>query len=201
MVVHITSLLLTGFLIYTAVPGSSLFSWHPALMTAAFAFFMVQAILVFSPESSLIASKDRATKVTVHGILQFTALICALCGSACVYFNKERLGRPHFTSWHGTMGAVTICYFTVQVIGGINAKLYPSFIAKLITRAKLKMFHATSGLIVFLCGMVTVSLGMLSAWFTQKVQQGLQYSCLAVVAMLALSAMNQVTKAYVVKAK
>ena len=54
MVFHLVTLGLTGLMLYTAVPGSDLFSWHPTLMTIGFSLLMAQAIVIFSPESSLL---------------------------------------------------------------------------------------------------------------------------------------------------
>ena len=66
MVFHLITGAITAFIIYTAVPGSDLFSWHPTLMTTAFCLLMSQAIAIFSPESpswlvtkgTTIATKD-----------------------------------------------------------------------------------------------------------------------------------------------
>ena len=59
MVFHIVTLGLTGLMVYTAVPGSDLFSWHPTLMAVAFCLLMAQAIAIFSPESSLLQVRSR----------------------------------------------------------------------------------------------------------------------------------------------
>ena len=42
MVVHILSLGLTAFVLYLSAPGTDLFSWHPSLMTVAFALLLSQ---------------------------------------------------------------------------------------------------------------------------------------------------------------
>jgi len=42
MVVHIISLGLTAFVLYLSAPGTDLFSWHPSLMTVAFALLLSQ---------------------------------------------------------------------------------------------------------------------------------------------------------------
>ena len=63
MVFHIVTLGLTAVMVYTAVPGSDLFSWHPTLMTVGFALLMAQAIVIFSPESSLL-------QVSKHSMIQ-----------------------------------------------------------------------------------------------------------------------------------
>lgn len=53
MVVHILSVAFTGFIIYLSNPGSDLFSWHPTCMAVAFILLLLQAIVLFSPESNL----------------------------------------------------------------------------------------------------------------------------------------------------
>ena len=53
MVVHILSVAFTGFIVYLSSPGSDLFSWHPTCMSVAFMLLLLQAIVLFSPESSL----------------------------------------------------------------------------------------------------------------------------------------------------
>ena len=58
MVFHLITFGLTAVVLYTAVPGSDLFSWHPSLMTLAFCLLMAQAIVIFSPESSLLQVGD-----------------------------------------------------------------------------------------------------------------------------------------------
>ncbi len=101
MVAHFVCLLFTGFVVYTAQPGSSLFSWHPTLMVLAFAFLMAQAILVFSLESSLLRKASRVVKVNTHAVGMFLSLLCALIGTYIIWYNKEINEKPHMTSWHG----------------------------------------------------------------------------------------------------
>ena len=86
MVFHLVTLGLTSLILYISSPGSDLFSWHPALMTIAFCLLMAQvgvcsnsyscsyscynqAIVIFSPESSLLASSTRSDKVCLIGYL------------------------------------------------------------------------------------------------------------------------------------
>jgi len=72
MVVHIISVALTGFYIYLANPGKDLFylfSWHPVLMSIGFVLLLLQAIVMFSPESSLTPNSPRADKVQLHWML------------------------------------------------------------------------------------------------------------------------------------
>ena len=113
MVFHIVTLGLTAVMMYTAVPGSDLFSWHPTLMTVGFALLMAQAIVIFSPESSLLQvceyfqifnkkspfaspqcdrlnqGSDRGSKVQLHWILNLFSIVAAAGGFGAIYLNKE----------------------------------------------------------------------------------------------------------------
>ena len=100
MVVHIISVGLTGFYFYLAKPASDLFSWHPVCMSMAFVLLMLQAIMIFSPESSLTPTSPRPDKVQLHWILHAFGMASAVFGFLSVYFNKELNGRKHFTTWH-----------------------------------------------------------------------------------------------------
>ncbi|XP_014671365.1 PREDICTED: cytochrome b561 domain-containing protein 2-like [Priapulus caudatus] len=167
-------------------------------MTLAVAFFMTEAILMFSPESSLLSKYSHAAKTTGHGLLQAATVLCALSGFGAIWYNKELKHRAHFTSWHGTMGVITITYICVQILGGIALKM-KWLVGKRITLAQNKLYHATSGLLLYLCGLTTLSLGIYSGWFTQRVQVPVQYACLGSVVILAFTVVNQVTKAYLAK--
>ena len=65
MVVHIISVGLTGFYFYLAKPASDLFSWYPVCMSMAFVLLMLQAIMIFSTESSLTPTSPRPDKIQV----------------------------------------------------------------------------------------------------------------------------------------
>ena len=66
MVVHILSVAFTGFIVYLSSPGSDLFSWHPTCMTVAFMLLLLQAIVLFSPESSLFPTTPKQVKTIQH---------------------------------------------------------------------------------------------------------------------------------------
>ncbi len=71
MVVHLLSVAFTGFIFWLAVPGSNLFSWHPTCMAVAFVTLLLQAIVIFSPESSLFqVLKEILSMYVLHSNLQ-----------------------------------------------------------------------------------------------------------------------------------
>ncbi|KAJ7316689.1 hypothetical protein JRQ81_002851 [Phrynocephalus forsythii] len=186
-----------GFTIFVAVltrPGSSLFSWHPLLMSLAFSFLMTEALLVYSPESSLLQSFSRKARVRFHWALQLLSFICAVLGLAIISSNKYINGKDHFVTWHGQTGLLTVLYAGMQCMGGI-ALLYPKLI-KNWTLSKLKLYHATSGLIGYLLGCASLLLGMCSLWFTAAVTGVSWYLSILCPVLTSLVIMNQVSNAY-----
>ncbi|XP_068763208.1 transmembrane reductase CYB561D2 [Struthio camelus] len=177
-----------------ARPGSSLFSWHPLLMALAFSFLLTEALLVFSPESSPLRSFSRKVKVRVHWALQLLALLCALLGLGIISYNKHLNGKAHFVTWHGLTGLLTVLYTCMQCLGGV-VLLYPKLV-KNWTLAKLKLYHATSGLVGYLLGCTSLMLGMCSLWFTTSVTGVSWYLLMLCPILTSLVIMNQVSNAY-----
>ncbi len=169
MVVHLLSVAFTGFVFWLSVPGSNLFSWHPTCMAVAFITLVLQAIVIFSPESSLFQSSPRTDKVQLHWILHAFGLASAAFGFFAVYVNKEVNGRAHFTSWHGKMGLVTFGGAFGVALGGLCAK-YGQSLRRFIRPASLKLYHATGGMLIFVCAMSTVCLACYSNWFRNRVE-------------------------------
>ncbi|GCB62824.1 hypothetical protein scyTo_0013120 [Scyliorhinus torazame] len=159
-----------------------------------FSFIMTQAILLFSPETSLILSYSRKIKVRVHWLLQGLTTMCAILGLTIISYNKYLNDKPHFTSWHGLVGLVTVFYICMQSIGGVSL-LYPKLMGNW-SLSKLKLYHATSGLVGYLLGCTSLLLGMCSSWFTETVNGISWYIAVCCPALLALVLMNQISSAY-----
>lgn len=162
-----------------------------------FAAVMTEAILVFSPYSSIIHSSTRSTKLTVHWILMTIGLTSSICGLATIWYNKELNGKPHADSWHGLLGYITIGYTTVQSIAGICTKYWQFFSS--FRRADLKLYHATSGVLLFILANCSLMLGMNTNWFTSKVTGSSWYACMACPALLTTIILNQITNSYIKK--
>ncbi|XP_054450466.1 transmembrane reductase CYB561D2 [Pteronotus mesoamericanus] len=191
---HLVALGFTIFVAVLARPGSSLFSWHPVLMSLAFSFLMTEALLVFSPESSLLRSLSRKGRARCHWVLQLLALLCALLGLGLVILHKEQIGKAHLATWHGRSGLLAVLWAALQCSGGVGL-LYP----KLLPRwplAKLKLYHATAGLVGYLLGSASLLLGMCSLWFTATVTGGVWYLAVLCPVITSLVIMNQVSNAY-----
>ncbi|XP_076858703.1 transmembrane reductase CYB561D2 [Brachyhypopomus gauderio] len=195
-----THLLCAAFTVIVAViskPGTGLFSWHPFLMTLAFTFFMTEAILLFSPHSSPFRRAKHQTKARLHWILQWLCTSCAILGFGAIFYNKHLNSKPHFVTWHALIGVITVCVATVQSVGGL-AILYPK-LAKGWSLAKLKRYHAASGLLAYLLGSGSVVLGTCSIWFTASVSGSAWYLVALCPTLGALVVMSQVTNTYMAK--
>lgn len=195
MVAHFATVLFTGFMIYSAVPGSSLFSWHPTLMSIAMMFLMFEAILLFNQQSSFFLSWDRVIRGTIHGYVMFTGVVCAVGGFLAVYINKNRNDKPHFQTWHSWFGAATLAYISLQVIGGISLKYHNLFRIP-IKLVDMKLYHATSGLVAFTLVSTTVYLALFSTWFSSVAVGTTWFACAACLSCIALTVMIQITTNY-----
>ncbi|KAM9757843.1 transmembrane reductase CYB561D2 isoform 1-T3 [Menidia menidia] len=194
---HVVCIGFTVFITLLSRPGTSWFSWHPFLMTLAFGFFMTEAILLFSPQGSPIKKLTHKTKGRVHWILQCLCVSCAVLGLAAISYNKHLNSKPHFTSWHGWLGLLTVCVVGVQSLAAVPL-IYHS-LAKGWSLAKLKRYHAAAGLLTYLLGSGSLLLGLCSAWFSASVRESIWYLAALCPALCALIIMNQVSRAYIAK--
>ncbi|XP_010898941.2 cytochrome b561 domain-containing protein 2 isoform X1 [Esox lucius] len=194
---HVLCIVFTLFVTVLAKPGTSLFSWHPFLMTLAFSLFMTEAVLVFSPHCSPIWKLSHKTKGRVHWILQCLCASSGTLGLVSIIYNKHVSGKPHFTSWHGQVGLGTACVVGMQCLAALPL-LYHS-LAKGWSLARLKRYHAVSGLVTYLLGSASLLLGMCSAWFTGTVGGQAWYLFALCPVFSTLVVMSQVSNTYMAK--
>ena len=162
---------------------------------------MLEAILIFSKNSSLVPSAPRATKVKYHWILQVLAVICAVGGFLAIFVNKNRRDKPHFVSWHGCLGGITVFMTCFQACMGTGL-LYPTLpIINKLKLAVLKKLHALSGTLIFVLSCLVIFLAFYSNWFVKNVKV---YSvawgvCAVCPIFFAATVNNQVAQAYLFK--
>nr|XP_040061018.1 cytochrome b561 domain-containing protein 2 [Gasterosteus aculeatus aculeatus] len=194
---HCACIVFTVTIALLSRPGTSWFSWHPFFMTLGFSFFMTEAILLFSPRGSPLKTLPHKTKSRAHWILQCLCVTCAILGLAAIVYNKHLSGKPHFTSWHGLLGVIAVCAVALQSLAAVPL-IYHS-LAKGWSLAKLKRYHAATGLVAYLLGSGSLLLGLRSAWFTGSAGEHTWYLAAACCAFNALVVMNQVSSAYTAK--
>jgi len=195
MVLHLITVGLTGLVLYTAVPGTDLFSWHPALMTTAFCLLMCQAIVIFSPESSLLQSSSRSDKIQLHWILNLFSILGTAGGFGAIYLNKEIAGKSHFTTWHGQFGLATVLGILGAALGGLAAK-YSGYLRSYAKPINVKLYHATGALVVFTLAMITMCLACYSNWFRKRVDGFLWRCAFWSPVILVVCVARQVTQSY-----
>jgi cytochrome b-561 domain-containing protein 2 len=156
---------------------------------------MAEAVLMFSPESSLALKSPRNVKVKYHWILHTLAFVFGSIGFAAMVYNKFLSDKPHFQTWHAKIGLITICYFAIQCVAG-STLLYPNFM-KGIRLADKKLYHATSGTVLFMLVNLSLILGMCSHWYTKEVTGTAWYASILCPLILCLMVTIQVSNAYV----
>ncbi|XP_063680191.1 transmembrane reductase CYB561D2-like [Bolinopsis microptera] len=166
---HVIILGLVGFIVTISwSPTSSLFSWHPTLMSVAFLGLQCESILLFHPRFSPVT--NHALRVKLHQIFQIVGFVLGSIGMVIIYILKENAGKPHISSWHALFGLSAMILTLIQLVGGLP--LIYSQIRKILPMSKslgeLKRKHAQMGLITVICGLTTVGLAFYSNWFIKK---------------------------------
>ncbi|KAL3852034.1 hypothetical protein ACJMK2_015723 [Sinanodonta woodiana] len=150
---HIVTITLTAFIVFTAEPGSSLFSWHPTLMAITFLFLTFEAVLVIDSDHSPLVGSSRSTQILFHQIINISSFASAMCGFVAIYYHKDISGYDHFKTWHGTMGVITLVIHFLQIIGGTITKYRYPYVQKLLNLKlnglDLKIFHSSFGLLLY----------------------------------------------------
>lgn len=167
------------------------------LSVPQFSFLMTEAVLLFSPHSSPVRKLPHKTKGRLHWVLQCLCVTCACLGLGVISYNKYLNGKPHFTSWHGLLGLLTVIVVGLQSVAGLP--LIYIKMAKGLSLAKLKRYHAVTGLLTYLLGSGSLLLGLWSAWFTGSVNAHAWYLAVLCPSLSALVIMSQVTSAYLAR--
>ncbi|KAK2509384.1 hypothetical protein MC885_011391 [Smutsia gigantea] len=212
---HLVTLGFTIFLTVLSRPGTSLFSWHPVFMALAasklglrptgpllcsqFCLCMAEAILLFSPEHSPFFFCSRKARIRLHWAGQTLAILCAALGLGFIISSRTRSELPHLVSWHSWLGALTLLATGSQATCGL-CLLCPRA-ARVSRVARLKLYHLTCGLLVYLAATATVLLGMSSVWFRAQVKGVAWYLCLMLPLYPALVVMHQISSSYLPKKK
>lgn len=168
-------------------------------MALAFCLCMAEAILLFSPEHSPFFFCSRKTRIRLHWAGQTMAILCAILGLGFIISSKIRSELSHMVSWHSWIGVLTLVATAGQALCGLGL-LCPRA-ARVSRVARLKLYHLTCGLVVYLMATVTVLLGMYSVWFQAQIKGAAWYLCLALPVYPALVIMHQISSSYLPRKK
>ncbi|TNN88222.1 Cytochrome b561 domain-containing protein 1 [Liparis tanakae] len=197
---HVTGLGLTLLISLLSRPGTSLFSWHPVCMSVAYCLCMTEGILLFSAEGSPFCFKSRQCKVRLHWFCQALVLIAAAIGLGFMLASKNVSELPHLVTWHSWLGISTLAATALQAACGI-CMIFPKLLPLSSSPMKMKLYHATCGLVVYLLATVTVVSAMFSDWFQATVKGLAWWGFLLLPLFPALVVMNQITNAHLPRKK
>ncbi|XP_072239075.1 probable transmembrane reductase CYB561D1 [Leuresthes tenuis] len=197
---HVTGVGLTLIISLLSRPGTSLFSWHPVCMSVAYCLCMTEGILLFTAEGSPFCVKSRKGKVRLHWLCQALVLVSAATGLGFMVASKNVSELPHLITWHSLLGSCTLAASILQAACGISV-VFQKQLRLSSSPPRLKLYHATCGLVVYLLATVTVMSAMFSDWFQATVKGMSWWAFLLLPLFPALVVMNQITNAYLPRKK
>uniref|UniRef100_T1IQ30 ascorbate ferrireductase (transmembrane) n=1 Tax=Strigamia maritima TaxID=126957 RepID=T1IQ30_STRMM len=152
-------------LIYLVRPGSSLFSWHPTLMTIGAMFIFYEAIILFDLKKGLLEGTTRQTKINIHGLLQFIGTVILFTGFTSVAMHKFNLNKPHFASLHSALGAAAGATVGWQCLGGIVTRF--SWLSPVPVKY-LKLGHTIFGTLSYFFICLTFIVGIFTDYMAER---------------------------------
>ncbi|XP_076056383.1 putative transmembrane reductase CYB561D1 [Oratosquilla oratoria] len=127
-----------------------------------FTVCMTEAILVLS-KNSIFGVFSRDKRILAHWLLLCFGALMEIAGFYAIYTNKMINDKPHFTSWHGLIGLITVILSCFQLSMGAFAK-YPRLLSPVVKMKNVKFAHALFGGFVYLLGVVTIVISFYSAF-------------------------------------
>lgn len=164
-----------------------------------FCLCMTEGILLFSAEGSPFCFKSRKWKVRLHWFFQVLLLVFGATGFGFMVASKNVSEHSHFTSWHSLLGVSTMIATVLQAVCGVFL-LFPELISTQ-SFPRMRLYHATCGLVAYLLSTVTVMAAMFTDWFQATVKGVTWYIFLLLPLFPALVVMNQITSAFLPKKK
>ncbi|VDO98753.1 unnamed protein product [Soboliphyme baturini] len=126
------------------------------------------------------------TRVNLHGWLLAAASLLSVCGFIVVYTGKTAFGKNHFTTYHGLIGFVTVCFTLLQLPTGLLLKYaYALQLTTFVRLVDMKFAHSLSGSLLYVFGCVALMLSFVSNWFVHHTSTLTVYYSFAIVAMMA----------------
>lgn len=103
-----------------ARPPTNLFLYHPLLAAAIVPLGTASVMTVRSRIAAAKgADRPRAAlehRVKLHFGFAMASTFCAIASVACIFLNKNRLGKPHLASLHARTGALAVWLWLASLI-------------------------------------------------------------------------------------
>lgn len=206
----------TAFVTYLCFyRGIVLFSWHPPLMLLGvrlpthsrndnqlfltenslfgnarqFFILMTEAICCFIEPNIPTLGLHATRRKQLHWIMQCVAASSITAAFVIVLLNKQRIGKPHFATWHGLLGLLSIIASGVSMLGGLLALYAVQWRRWLRLRpALVRLLHSGAGIVAYGLGMVTIGFGCYSPFMAENATFQVQTVCAVLVGLVGVYA-------------
>lgn len=120
---------------------------------------MSHAILTMADNNFITQTLNYQNRVTVHWILQTSALILITIAQTCIFLNKNNGGKEHYQTTHSLFGLATYLFTVLSTMGGVFTR-YSFQLKKIMKPTITKIVHSFAGLLTYLLAIVTICLGI-----------------------------------------
>lgn len=115
----------------------------------------------------------------IHMVAQILAVFLLTIGGAAAYMTKNAYGKDHFTSSHSWLAGVTVAITMLNMVGGLTT----TFSGTKTSWQWKDASHRIGGTVAFLCGGVSVILGVYSGnWGNSHLGEHIQFKVASSVA-------------------
>eukprot|EP01060_Flectonema_neradi_P002096 TRINITY_DN11272_c0_g1_i1.p1 TRINITY_DN11272_c0_g1~~TRINITY_DN11272_c0_g1_i1.p1 ORF type:complete len:230 (+),score=23.06 TRINITY_DN11272_c0_g1_i1:48-692(+) len=158
--------LVVVFSIASFFPGdlSVLFFYHPSTMIAGYLGLMVEGIALGRAIQKSKNIEDRLTKINAHMLTLAISVTLITIGFGVMYSVKNSKGKPHYTSWHGFIGCISVAAALIQSLLGFAMffKVQNTLNLGIAARAALRKSHVILAIITTVGGIASIILGLVS---------------------------------------
>ena len=132
--------------------GTTLFNYHPLLMTMGLFLFPVHAMLVYR-----FVPKSKFTQKIIHSFVMFVGLFISIVGLSVAEVSLFHGMRYHLWSAHSWFGLLTVCTFVGQFVFALIAISLP---IETDWKARFMEVHKCCGILLTFLPMLTILLGI-----------------------------------------
>lgn len=124
---------------------------------------MANALLATSENNFITKNFSHQKRITFHWICQVSALISMTLAQVAIYVTKEKLGYPHFESWHSKLGIASYLTIIAGMFGGSAAK-FSNSLRNMANPMKIKAGHTILGASAYILFIIAINSGIYQSW-------------------------------------